>query len=356
MHLAKNQWLHGLRGTACVIVVAGHLVLTFYPQLFEYTNPFRLFYNGTMSVYVFFCLSAYVLSHKFFLYHDKNIIVSGMLRRYFRLTIPVLASAFWAYMLLYAGAYGNVEVGNLVGSKWLSSFWRFDANFWMMLKTSVYYVYTPDYYNLPIYNAVLWTMRIELLGSFLVFLFCLLFGKFRYRWFLYAFLVYYTFQTEYLCFALGLLLSDATKQKQVESFLQQEWVKGVIALLFCIALVFGPYSTEVWMYSLSAFGLVLGVDTLLFCRRLLTKKLFVFLGDISFSLYLVHLPLIGSFTCWVYLFSHSTALAYATTLPLVFGVACLFNHYVDANAILLSKKFERLLRHEFGRLGIIKEK
>ncbi|WP_443147193.1 acyltransferase family protein [Paenibacillus sp. KACC 21273] len=81
--MQKLKYLDGLRGLAALIVVISHFVVAFYPSLYNGSidsvhtqkslelwiskSPFNLFYNGNFAVCVFFVLSGYVLSYKFFI-------------------------------------------------------------------------------------------------------------------------------------------------------------------------------------------------------------------------------------------------------------------------------------------------
>ena len=80
--MRKIKYLDGLRGLAAFVVVFHHFILAFYPALFFGDNatphlragleafvsgtPINLLYNGNFAVSIFFVLSGYVLSYKFF--------------------------------------------------------------------------------------------------------------------------------------------------------------------------------------------------------------------------------------------------------------------------------------------------
>ncbi len=96
----KIIYLDGLRGLAAFIVVIYHHFYGFYPK-FLYPSedkvltqlsgsPLNIFYNGNFAVYIFFILSGYVLTYKFFKTRNYGIIISSAARRYIRLLVPVL--------------------------------------------------------------------------------------------------------------------------------------------------------------------------------------------------------------------------------------------------------------------------
>ena len=80
----------------------------------------------------------------------------------------------------------------------------------------------------------------------------------------------------------------------------------------------------------------------------------VYLGDLSFGLYLTHIFILGTFAS--YLFVHFSSLSYGvrflvTIVPallLMLGVAHLFTKYVDQQAIRLS---QWIYEHRTRRVG-----
>jgi peptidoglycan/LPS O-acetylase OafA/YrhL len=101
----KISFLDGLRGIAAVNVMLMHFFIVLTPALiysdqvpshfgnFETifsSSPLGLIGAGNFSACIFFVLSGYVLTQKYFSIGDKNLIVSGILRRYIRLLIPEL--------------------------------------------------------------------------------------------------------------------------------------------------------------------------------------------------------------------------------------------------------------------------
>ena len=110
----KISYLDGLRGVAAINVLIMHFFIVLAPALI-YTSrmparmgnfeqyftatPLGLIGAGNFSVCIFFVLSGYVLTQKYFKTKDKNIILSSALRRYIRLFIPVLAVIIFSFLL-----------------------------------------------------------------------------------------------------------------------------------------------------------------------------------------------------------------------------------------------------------------
>ena len=162
------------------------------------------------------------------------------------------------------------------------------------------------------YNNVLWTMRIELVGSFLVYALLALFGWVRHRWAIYAVvggLLVATGYGEYLGFVIGVAVCDAyTRGDRPE--VDVGWVGWVVLAL---GLALGGYSGlpvpvlhraipgSTYHQVIGATGVILAPLISASVRRPLDARAAAFLGRISFGLYLVHVPVICSLGCWTFL-------------------------------------------------------
>lgn len=193
----KLYWLEGIRGLVAFIVLFGHFLCAYYPALFTgittdskfgslidvrlASTPINIFWNGYFAVSIFFVLSGFVLTTKFFSTTNNNIIISSSIRRYVRLAIPITGSSLIAYWLLKTNLYFNDELVEYTGAYWyLPNYYNFDPSFIDMLKKSFIYTFLKGSDTLS-YNAVLWTMKLEFFGSLLVFSMALLIGQLKNR-------------------------------------------------------------------------------------------------------------------------------------------------------------------------------
>ncbi|RFZ75991.1 acyltransferase, partial [Lacrimispora amygdalina] len=225
--MQKEKYLDGIRGVAAFIVVIYHYISAFYPALYYgsinnvrtgsgveliiASTPLNLLYDGDVSVCIFFILSGYVLTYKFFKYNDTSAIISTGIRRYFRLMPPVLFSVFIAYILMKLQLFYNVKASEITTSFWLGSFYNFSPNILEMFKHGVWGVL---FRQSVIYNPTLWTMYYEFYGSLIVLSFVLLIGKSRNRHIFYIVALFITIHTKFLPFIFGLILSDLYNTKQ----------------------------------------------------------------------------------------------------------------------------------------------
>lgn len=81
--------LEACRGIAAMIVLARHLADAFFPALVTQLSgtPAYLFINGSGAVILFFVLSGYVLTVRFFAKHDSDYLLKSLIKRLPRLAL-----------------------------------------------------------------------------------------------------------------------------------------------------------------------------------------------------------------------------------------------------------------------------
>src|SRR4249920_301079 len=112
----KLGYMDGLRGVAAFVVVLHHFALTFRPELVAAVSPLTLLFAGHFAVCIFFVISGFVLSYKFFETSRADVVTSGAVRRYFRLMPLVLTAVLISYLLLRFGLYHNFDAFALTHS------------------------------------------------------------------------------------------------------------------------------------------------------------------------------------------------------------------------------------------------
>ena len=375
--MQNEKSLDGLRGVAAFIVVIHNYLLGFYPSTYSgnmdtirtnsgidatlASTPINILYNGNVSVCIFFVLSGYVLSYKFFKYSDKNIITSSAIRRYLRLMIPVLFSIIVAYVFMKFKLFYNSDVAIITGSDWwLANFYNFTPNIFEMLKQGAYGVF---FLNESSYNAVLWTMHYELFGSFVVFGIISIFGNIRNRSIIYIVCILLTYNTYYLAFILGIILSDANSN--CDKFINSFNSKYLKIFLLVIGLILCSYPSgidvkeTIYEYmripkidDIVAFYHILGSFLIIIIllksdilKRFFALKIPLFFGKISFSMYIIHLIILCSFSSFLFSkiinnFRYYQAFIIMLMISLIIIILILYYiyKYVDCIAIKLSKK------------------
>ncbi len=206
-------------------------------------------------------------------------------------------------------------------------------------------------------------MTIEFYGSMLVFTMALLFGSLRNRWTFYLAAVLISINFYYLAFVIGMLFADLFSSK-TRVFKTDN--KIILFVILISGLFLGSYPvsplTGDSLYGFLNNGFfeapkvtyhVIGAGMVMYVllnsrdlQRVFSSPVPVFLGKISYSLYLVHFLVISSFTCALFLYlcpvlSYEPAflVSIVLSLLLIMPLSYLFYKYVDMAGIKLSKTF-----------------
>lgn len=382
----RLAYLDGLRGIFSLSVVAYHIFFIFLPSAVTgdpntahlswngehiLSRLPQFLYNGNCGVCVFFVLSGFVLSCRFWDRREMSLLASAALRRYIRLTAPALASIFLAYLLMKAGLMRTEGIFPVAHSfPLVGEIYRFPANFLAAVKEGCWGIYF-GYDQVHSYNPVLWTMEVEMKGSFLSFAFLALFGTFRRRWFFYLVLCLLFWKTYYLSFVLGLALSDLACSSEGRNLRQRlgawkaaSWGVLGMGILMSSYVADGRHRVFRWMnlpyfashqvdsealyHILGAAFLVYAVLQMPFLRRILAERHLALLGKYSFALYLVHAPLLCSLGGAVFLhflgdgsgYGVSLSLAVLACLPVMALLTYAMHRMVEKPANALARRAE----------------
>lgn len=311
----KIYSLESLRGLAALSVVLCHTVQAFWPGLkIGLGAPLTsLWHNGGFAVRLFFVLSGFVLSLSYCRTQNLRLLKSSASRRYFRLYIPAAASIAFAYLLHVCGAFEPLTTvkGTPGQTDWIRNLYSSEPSLRLAVREALLGPVLD--YQFMKYNEVLWTMGVELKGSMLVFATLALFGTARHRWLIYGLLIYAldAWRLHYAVdFVFGMAMSDwhcNHSARSKESWLwlvlfamgaclgdlQTAWVEGVGGP--------GMIRGSRWWPTLAAGMLVLSSVRSCHLEWLLSVSPLVWLGEVSFALYLFHLPIICSIGAWTYM-------------------------------------------------------
>ena len=372
----KDVYLESIRGVAALVVVVHHLVMAFVPVLKAplhgmeggpwwfwalQGSPLAVLMNGTFSVRLFFVLSGFVLSISYFKKRQVVGLGSMAVRRYPRLMIPVLASVMASWTLLEVHAYCNGPAAALMqpGGSWLADWAPRPYGFFEALGQGLYgtfFAFDPK----DTLNGVLWSMPVELAGSFLVFAFLALFGSLRWRAAIYVVvaLVLARVSPHLLDFVAGMALCDwrmnAAREKVLPAPLA--WT------MLIMGLALGGVSVDLFTYYTHhaahlavhwpTVASLLIVGAAAFCphtQTALQHPVLAFLGRISFQLYLYHLMILYSLGCGTYIWLRDDSLSHAAsawlaalvTMAVSIFVAWGAYHAVDQPAIRLGYRLAK---------------
>jgi len=374
--LNKINSVEGIRGIAATIVIFSHFCYIFFPFVHResengvnsilYDLPFGFIYSGTFAVYVFFVLSGYILSLISESYTSNLFVLS--VKRYLRLGIPVFISVLIAYVffILFTVDKSNV-------SSWISNYGNFDYSFIGAINSGIIGSLFAGDSN---YNFVLWTMQIEFFGSILIYIIYIQ-KKINFRNIMV--LMFVSVVSLYLVQVISSKLMLGLLSILVGSILYEkgkELRTGLSIILFVAALYLAGVHNNSLSYSfISSFlgsytyeicnffaGIII-VYTILFSKLLsdiFSTKLCVFLGKVSFSIYLIHLPILSVFSiyCFNLLYINnslsyflSSIITFILSMGIIFSLALYYYKFIDLFSLRASKKVSISLDTYFSKKG-----
>ncbi|MDP9984608.1 peptidoglycan/LPS O-acetylase OafA/YrhL [Pseudarthrobacter oxydans] len=356
--------LDGLRGLAALVVVACHALSTLpgigsavsgnrsaelnTAEAWAVFSPLHVLWNGTPAVHVFFVLSGFVLVLPFTRPGATAKWAQYYAKRFFRLYLPAWASLAVAVVLMAA----IPRSASPLQSPWADMYVT-DPSVGQVLKDGLLLL------NASTINTPLWSLKWEVLFSLLLPVYVLVALRWRRFW--------------HVKIGLALVLAAAGALLDVEalSYLPIFAVGAVLgAERERIRELTRPWPRFVWFF-VAAAGIFLanaewispeqpipGVEAVVTVGATLIVLLFVscrsakrlgdtaaaqWLGRVSFSLYLVHLPVILAGV--TLLRSVSLPLALAVSVAASFVIAELFYRYVEQPAQRLSMAVGRAVGH-----------
>jgi peptidoglycan/LPS O-acetylase OafA/YrhL len=380
---SKLQYLEGLRGWAAFFVVIHHCLCAFnHDFILNYTGPFYWLIGGRFEVTVFFVLSGLVLAMGPLKRQDPDVCLMGALKRYIRLMWPVFGSSLVYYVLLSQGWLFHHQAATLSGSVWLSEQYRFLPNAGAFVFGTLFKTLVLGYNQ---YSTVLWTMKFEFLGSFLVY--ACVWLTLQFKWplsrvlmaaaSLLLLLVVVLKQSVlvYSGFLLGIALWPLLKRTYISPLMSYGFVLLGL-LLGCI-----PFTNPSFMASspiihtlqhalglplsatddIATFLLTLGATILLagimqnpLLQQPFGAKFSAWLGKVSFGLYLLHSAVMLSIGCWSYVTltpylggAVAATIASVMTVGISLLVADGFARSIDAASIILTNRFAKRVSDTF---------
>ena len=383
MATKKDLGLEGLRGIASCIVANGHFSFIFFYYLgsgfynmpgvvptYDFERwavypPFSFALCAVAAVSVFFVMSGYVLTTGYFVKGEIEPVQSAASRRYIRLVLPSCASVLFAWYLWKTGAIIAAESIPIGVAGWVSTWYVTPFTFLGAIRNGLI---DGPLFSVTDLNPPLWSIQFEMLGSILLYAMLALFGK-RPLLLLGWFLVFAVTLTNapnslyYLSFLAGAMINpmrDWLKSHQAVSIL--------LAVVGLVGVAYAPYSSlfapmqaiplpnfsptgpnfnsdhQMFWNTIGAILLVAGTIGSGVINRALGSRILVFLGKISFSIYLVHMPLIMSVGLRTSRYCQKLGYTYETSAFIAYGVfvvttlltATFFQRYIDAPSIRLA--------------------
>lgn len=365
----RLSYLDGARGLASFCVLIHHFFMLVYPTflyqgldlntqsqlvvLMAHT-PLGIWCDGNFAVTFFFVLSGFVLFYSYEEYKLSTLItlIKACLRRYIRLTLPIIAVCFATFVLLKLNLVYSFQADSLNKEKWIGKFLLTNYSWYDVIIQAAYENYI-NFKNSKTFSPVLWTIGVELKGSFIVFTLIYLKKYIKPNWLkilIFLVLFIYSMNTYYLCFFFGVAIAFIKKNKTILShFKKFQWLYllgfiylgGVRDLDHPLYAWFKMISTDKYGHLLT-FKIIGSVCLMLLLitnskiQSVLQKNVFLYIGKLSYSLYLTHFLILITLGSYLHL-NTSIFVNFCMSTVLAMLTAHLFNFLIDAPSIRISK-------------------
>jgi peptidoglycan/LPS O-acetylase OafA/YrhL len=304
--------IDGIRGWASLIVLLFHA----FREMLKIATPavdypvLSPIFASDLAVSVFFVLSGDALSLGFFHTSQSAAIDRLVVRRYFRLTVPILMSCFITYLIMKAGFDYHAEAAQILGRQdWLGGFLKFSPSLYECLKYSLIKVYVAHTTGSS-YNPFLWTMSIEMVGSMLVFLACYLWPRLKRGELVCIYLIIglTMLGSFFALFFAGVLFSSWRQRGVFERLLisRTHQYTALVAVAFCTFIYVFAGSLAATHEVLHRLMIPVLSMALVFCaysqrglKTFFSNGLSRFLGVISFPVYLLQFQVLISLMSWL---------------------------------------------------------
>nr|KAJ3421076.1 hypothetical protein HK105_004562 [Polyrhizophydium stewartii] len=282
---SKMEHLDGMRGLAALWVFFIHYLPSAWPELHEELLGYQ---KWNASVPVFFILSGRVVTASVLRSRNFKQLVSCMIRRPFRLMVPMFIVAMLDWH------WDNVKDVQGV---------------WDSLKGIMWFLF--DDGPIPRISGVVWTLSNEYIFSNLLYVFTLVLivlgdnHKARYLVLIGGFFWFQVTHSWMTHFIAGLFLADLAQHGFIKRYQSWRFSPIVTATIFFGSMVLsfrtgnhgvdGPYWKENFVIFLFSFATMFALETSTWMQYVFSLPPFKFLGHVSFTLYLLHPYLLDYF-------------------------------------------------------------
>lgn len=374
MKLERITWLDGVKGLSCLLIFLHHFLLIFYPAIHfgdsvisRFHNidtalsqsPLTVLVNGNFLVALFCTISGMVVSLQVMTLSDKTKLSDIFVKRYFRLTLPLLPVGLMVYVMLQLGWFTHMDVANSTQSPWAPLMYPAPFSLGHTIKSALVDTW---FFGDSTLSTAFWMLNKLFYGTYVSAVLSVISWKYRRSWIVYLILslVFFNRGDLMLAFILGTLLASLFS---AEATYKRNAFVGVFA--FAMGILLGGHPTDVeptnfyrilnsmtpWdVHAVGAFLTLFGIWNCKKIQSFLSGRITQWLGSISYAVYLLHIPLLFSLTTSVFLFfktylrySYAVLVSFLISIIALIYSAWLYNHVIERFCVLIQKRILKLL-------------
>lgn len=368
------KYLDGLRGLASFAVILFHMDFFIgtmtspspgYGQDSYLWQVYRRLLDGNFSVCVFFVLSGYSLILSYYRTNNEKYLSEAVFKRYLRLTPLVAASVIMSFLLWHNDLYFNKAAASLIGGHdWFYNNFNGNPNFLDAIYQAILGVYLGN----VSFNGPLWTIKIEFWASLFLFAFCTFFYNQK-KVILISLITVFAlilclgvsglYTSLFIAGALMLKMKMKMKRDKRLALLimpamllgtENRWstVSAHSDSFLSQTLQIDVTASSIIFHSIGACLLLIAVLNSSALQKLLSLRPFEFLGKISFSMYVFHLPVVMSVGSWIMVYFYgsygkvvASALAIIVSIVVTLIISKLAYLLIDIPSQKLAKKLAK---------------
>ncbi|MFC5449708.1 acyltransferase family protein [Paenibacillus aestuarii] len=363
----RYKELDSLRGFASIFVVLHHFILAvpllIFVQRYQF-SPIHLFWAGHESVIFFFILSGFVLSLPFFT-SNKISYCKFLLKRFLRIYPPYIFAVGLALVLKHYFSRGGIAEL----TPWFNKIWATHID----MKLFIHHIVLVGDFKTYVLDPVIWSliheMRISIIFPFIMFLVIRLNWKVNvsisailslvsylchkhFETYIPSYSVYYTDTLHYL--SMFILGSSLAKHRNSIINRYNQLPKEVMFIFILAGILLytyshwflaehwklHPYVLDDWVISIGASILLIAALTSKGFSKILLLKPFVFMGKISYSLYLYHcLALFAVLNFFYNRLSLAEILLISAIVAITLSI--IMHYLIEVPSIYLSKRISK---------------
>lgn len=321
------------------MVFLGHFMLTF-PELenWKAIPLLKIFVNGLFPVHTFILLAGFSLCCSLEGHDLQTSISKVVAKRYLRFIVPIFLPTLVAFFACNYGFGFNQQWAQFTGSEWLVTLLPPSAN----LKDLVRGLIFAPVEITSIINP-LWMLKYIFWGTFLALPFYVGTRTLNNRVFKYGLLILYM----YLMLRISIFMSTMLAGILL-FYLHKEgiraWWLSIACMLCFIVLNFVEIQYVNFLRSIIWICIFIFQPTI---QKALSNKVCLWLGGVSFEVYIIHSIVISCLSCYMALqISYKTLIVSYSILIITFAIVLLFawwlnkvDKYLDKVVMVVLNKF-----------------
>lgn len=331
----------------------------------EKYTPLKVVFDGNLMVYMFCVLSGYLICRSR-ITTVKDVIVKSIMR-YLRFSLPIFVAYVLTYIMGMIWGFGVRDIPQMVGDYSLTGYYSQTIT----LKQIFYGPFIGIWIDGSTVIPVLWMIRYLLYASVIIYLYQYLTARFE----------KYTVQISILFILIIMVIDIDTwlvfatflgvmiyRIKQSGKIKMNRWINAICIIAIIVLnwfgheLIFNLISRFIHlpqMLNYNGHMKAVYMALLVWCminseivKKVFSSKILVRAGRESFAIFLLHVPLICSFSMWIYLRMYDTGInsgvlyymIIIVTFVMLTVIAVLFRKYIEKGINKLLAKLQNSIK------------